>query len=74
MLHQFNFDIQYQLTQTILLEGSYSGALGGDLSSLFFNQNQIPFSQALSGNNKQAQPAFPKHKRHGSGYQFHGIE
>ncbi len=59
MLHQFNFDIQYQMTSSILLETSYSGALGHDLSSLFINQNQIPFSQALSGNNKQANRPFP---------------
>jgi hypothetical protein len=53
MLHQFNFDLQYQLTPSILLETSYSGALGRDLSSLFINENQIPFAQALTGNNKQ---------------------
>jgi len=47
MLHQFNFDIQFQLTPTILLDTSYSGAIGRDLSSLFINQNQIPFAQAL---------------------------
>jgi hypothetical protein len=59
MLHQFNFDIQYQLTSTVLLEASYSGALGRDLSSLFINENQIPFAQALTGNNKQANRPFP---------------
>jgi Carboxypeptidase regulatory-like domain len=53
MLHQFNVDLQYQLTSSILLETSYSGALGRDLSSLFINQNQIPFAQALTGANKQ---------------------
>jgi hypothetical protein len=59
MLHQYNFDIQFQLTSSVLLEASYSGALGRDLSSLFINGNQIPFSQALSGNNKQANRPFP---------------
>ncbi len=59
LLHQYNFDIQFQLTQSILLEASYSGALGRDLSSLFLNGNQIPFAQALSGNNKQANRPFP---------------
>ncbi|HEY6989679.1 MAG TPA: TonB-dependent receptor [Bryobacteraceae bacterium] len=59
MLHQFNFDIQFQLTPTILLDTSYSGAIGRDLSSLFINQNQIPFSEALTGNNKQANRPFP---------------
>jgi hypothetical protein len=58
MLHQFNFDIQYQLTSTILLETSYSGALGRDLSSLFINVNQIPYAQALTGQNKQANRPF----------------
>jgi len=59
MLHQYNFDIQFQATPSILLEASYSGALGRDLSSLFINENQIPFSQALAGNNKQANRPFP---------------
>src|SRR5690242_16373176 len=59
MLHQFNFDIQFQLTPTILLDTSYSGAIGRDLSSLFINENQIPFSEALTGNNKQANRPFP---------------
>jgi len=59
MLHQFNFDVQFQLSKLILLEASYSGALGRDLSSLFINQNQIPFSQALVGNNRQAFRPFP---------------
>lgn len=59
MLHQFNFDVQFQLTKSILLEASYSGALGRDLSSLFINQNQIPFSQALVGNNRQAFRPYP---------------
>jgi hypothetical protein len=58
MLHQFNFDIQYQLTSSFLLEASYSGALGRDLSSLFINVNQIKFEQALTGNNKQANRPF----------------
>jgi hypothetical protein len=59
MLHQFNFDIQFQLTSSILLETSYSGAIGRDLSSLFINENQIPFSKALTGNTKQADRPFP---------------
>jgi hypothetical protein len=59
MLHQFNFDMQFQLTPSVLLETSYSGAIGRDLSSLFINQNQIPFSQALTGQNRQANRPFP---------------
>jgi len=58
-LHQFNFDIQYQLTSSVLLETSYSAALGRDLSSLFINENQIPFAKALTGNTKQADRPFP---------------
>src|SRR5207302_11312491 len=58
MLHRLNLDIQYQLTSSILLETSYSGALGRDLSSLFINKNQIPFPQALTGQNKQANRPF----------------
>jgi hypothetical protein len=59
MLHQFNFDIQLQATPSILLEASYSGAIGRDLSTLFINVNQIPFAAALTGNNKQANRPFP---------------
>jgi hypothetical protein len=59
MLYQANFDIQYQVTGSLLLETSYSGALGRDLSSLFINENQIPFAQALQGLNKQANRPFP---------------
>src|SRR5258708_38084246 len=59
MLYQFNLDFQYQVTATLLLEASYSGALGHDLSSLFINMNQIPFGQALKGLNKQANRPFP---------------
>lgn len=59
MLYQANFDIQYQASGSLLLEASYSGALGRDLSSLFINENQIRFSQALLGLNKQANRPFP---------------
>jgi hypothetical protein len=59
MLYQGNFDIQYQATSTVLLEVSYSGALGHDLSSLFINVNQIPFQAAVQGLNKQANRPFP---------------
>jgi hypothetical protein len=59
MLYQFNLDLQYQLTGSLVLETSYSGALGHDLSSLFINVNQIPFTQALHGLNKQANRPFP---------------
>src|SRR5262249_47597328 len=58
-LHQFNFDIQYQLSSSLLGEVSYSGALGRDLASLFINRNQIPFAAALTGNNRQANRPFP---------------
>ena len=59
MLHQWNFDLQYQATPTLMLEGSYSGALGRDLATLFLNENQIPFAQALQGQTKQANRPFP---------------
>ncbi len=59
MLYQFNLDFQYQATGSLLLEASYSGALGHDLSSLFINMNQIPFTQALRGLNRQADRPFP---------------
>jgi hypothetical protein len=42
-----------------VLEANYSGARGSDLATLFEDQNQIPFSQALAGLNKQANRPFP---------------
>ena len=48
MVHQYNFNIEYQLTNSWLLATSYSGLLGRDLSSMFINENQLPFSAALS--------------------------
>jgi len=59
MLMQYNLDLQYQLTNRIALEANYSGARGSDLATLFQDQNQIPFSQALAGLNKQANRPFP---------------
>jgi Carboxypeptidase regulatory-like domain/TonB dependent receptor len=59
MLHQWHFDLQYQATQTLLFEASYSGALGRDLATLFLNENQIPFSSALAGYTQQANRPFP---------------
>ncbi len=53
MLTQYNLDLQYQATNSLLLEASYSGALGRDLASLFINENQVPFSYALNGTNTQ---------------------
>jgi len=58
MVHQFNFNIEYQLTDSWLLATSYSGLLGRDLSSMFINENQLPFSAALSGKNTQANRPF----------------
>jgi hypothetical protein len=54
LLYQYNLDIQYQVTNSTLFETSYSGALGRDQASLFIDGNQVPFSAALAGENKQA--------------------
>jgi hypothetical protein len=59
MLMQYNLDLQYQLTNRIVLETSYSGARGSDLATLFQDQNQIPFSQAVAGQTSQANRPFP---------------
>jgi hypothetical protein len=58
-LMQYNLDLQYQLTNRIVLEASYSGASGSDLATLFQDRNQIPFSQALAGLTTQADRPFP---------------
>src|SRR5262249_46078180 len=54
LVHQYNFNIQYQLTDSWLLSVAYSGLLGRDLSSMFINVNQLPFSAAIEGKNRQA--------------------
>ncbi len=59
MLHQWNVDLQFQATSTLLLEASYSGALGRDLATLFLNENQLTFAQALAGQTSQANRPFP---------------
>jgi hypothetical protein len=52
-LYQYNLDIQYQITNSTLFDISYSGALGRDQASLFIDGNQVPFSSAIAGTNKQ---------------------
>src|SRR5437762_12437826 len=59
MVHQYNFNIQYEVNDSLVLETSYSGLLGRDLSSMFINVNQLPFSAAIQNNNKQANRPFP---------------
>jgi hypothetical protein len=54
MLHQYNFSIQFQPLESLLVETSYQGALGRDLATLFINVNQVPFEYALDGRNIQA--------------------
>ena len=58
MVHQYNFNIEYQLTNSLQLSASYSGLRGHDLSSMFINVNQLPFAAAISGLNKQANRPF----------------
>ncbi len=57
-LYQYNLDLQYQVTNTMLFEASYSGALGRRQASLFIDGNQVPFAAALAGQNKQANRPF----------------
>ncbi len=59
MLHQYNFSIQFQPRETLLIETSYQGALGRDLATLFINKNQAPFQYALDGRNNQRSRPFP---------------
>jgi hypothetical protein len=58
MLVQYNLGVQYQATSSLLFEAAYSGALGRDLASLFLNENQEPFSNALNGTNTQVNRPF----------------
>jgi hypothetical protein len=57
-LMQYNLDLQYQLTPTMLVEGSYSGASGVHFASFYIDENQEPFSDALNGTNDQAHRPF----------------
>lgn len=59
MLQQYNFSIQFQPAQTLLIETSYQGAKGSDLATLFINVNQVPFGYALNGRNVQANRPYP---------------
>lgn len=59
LLHQYNFSLQFQPTESLLLETSYQGALGRDLASLFINVNQVPFEYALDGRNTQRNRPYP---------------
>lgn len=59
MLHQYNFSIQFQPKESLLIETSYQGAIGRDLASLFINVNQVPFEFALDGRNTQANRPYP---------------
>ena len=59
MLHQYNFSIQFQPAQSLLIETSYQGATGRDLATLFINVNQVPFEYALDGRNVQARRPYP---------------
>ena len=59
MLHQYNFSIQFQPRESLLIETSYQGALGSDLATLFINKNQVPFEYALTGRNLQQFRPFP---------------
>ncbi len=58
-LQQFNFSIQFQPAEAWLLETSYQGARGRNLSSLFINRNQVPFEYALEGRNTQINRPYP---------------
>ncbi|MBI1788934.1 MAG: hypothetical protein HYR60_15480, partial [Acidobacteria bacterium] len=59
MLHQYNFSIQFEPWESLLIETSYQGAQGRDLATLFINRNQVPFEYALEGRNAQASRPFP---------------
>lgn len=58
-LEQYNFSIQFQPSEALLIETSYQGARGRDLATLFINVNQVPFEYALNGRNIQSQRPYP---------------
>jgi outer membrane receptor protein involved in Fe transport len=58
-LMQYNFNLEYQQSPTLLLSAAYSGARGANFASFFIDENQEPFSDALNGINDQAHRPFP---------------
>jgi hypothetical protein len=54
MLHEFTLDLQFTPANNWLIEASFAGTLGRDLTSGWYNRNSLPFSAALSGHNTQA--------------------
>jgi len=58
-LQQYNLDLQYQLSRTLLVEASYSGAKGNHFTSGNIDKNQAPFASALNNTNTQANRPFP---------------
>ncbi len=58
-LEQYNFSLQFQPAEALLIETSYQGARGRDLATLFINVNQVPFEYALDGRNLQRNRPYP---------------
>lgn len=58
-LEQYNFSLQFQPAEALLIETSYQGARGRDLATLFINVNQVPFEYALDGRNIQRNRPYP---------------
>jgi hypothetical protein len=58
-LMQYNLNVEYQVSPTLLFSGAYSGAHGVHFASFFIDQNQEPFSYALNGTNDQAHRPYP---------------
>jgi hypothetical protein len=56
---QANLSFQYSPTPTWMFEAGLSAANGKHLTSGAINPNQLPFSAALSGQNKQANRLYP---------------
>jgi len=59
MLEQYNFSLQFQPAEALLIETSYQGARGRDLATLFINVNQVPFEFAIDGRNVQSRRPYP---------------
>jgi Carboxypeptidase regulatory-like domain/TonB dependent receptor len=58
MLQQFNLAVQYEVIRNLLVEVSYAGSRGVHWVQRV-DLNQVPFSYALQGINRQANRPFP---------------
>jgi len=59
VLHQFNVNIQFEPINNWLISTAFTGALGRELASGWYNRNSLPIEAALQAKNAQANRPYP---------------